>query len=194
MILPFNLPGGFVPDALYVNNQAQRFTAERFEIPDAILAQDKGEVFCIFDDSGMNDGMKTLLNNGIVVSGENASELAEKLGLDGAALQASIDAFNEDIADGTDDAFGRAENLNPIEGTLYGCRFGVGAHYFMGGILIDEQTRVLDEDENPIEGLYAAGEVTGGFHGTQRIDGSGIGDSFTFGRIAGRTIAEAVAE
>lgn len=190
MILPFNLPGGFVPDALYVNNQAQRFTAEGFEIPDAILAQDKGEVFCIFDESGMNDGMKTLLNNGIVVSGENASELAEKLGLDGAALQASIDAFNEDIADGTDDAFGRAENLNPIEGTLYGYRFGVGAHYFMGGLLIDEKTHVLNTEGKPISGLYAAGEVTGGFHGTFRVDGSGLGDSFTFGRIAGHTLAE----
>ena len=190
MILPFNLPGGFVPDALYVNNQAQRFTAEGFEIPDAILAQDKGEVFCIFDESGMNDGMKILLNNGIVVSGENASELAEKLGLDGAALQASIDAFNEDIADGTDDAFGRAENLNPIEGTLYGYRFGVGAHYFMGGLLIDEKTHVLNTEGKPISGLYAAGEVTGGFHGTFRVDGSGLGDSFTFGRIAGHTLAE----
>ena len=81
-----------------------------------------------------------------------------------------------------------------MEGTLYGFKYGVGAHYFMGGILIDGQTRVLDEEENPIEGLYAAGEVTGGFHGTQRIDGSGIGDSFTFGRIAGRALAEAANE
>ena len=64
----------------------------------------------------------------------------------------------------------------------------------MGGILINEKTQVLDEEENPIDGLYAAGEVTGGYHGTQRIDGSGIGDSFTFGRIAGREIAAAVVQ
>lgn len=192
MILPFNLPGGFTPDALYVNNSAERFTAEAFEIPDAILAQDKGEVYCVFDDSGMNDGLQNLMNLGYVQSGETAEELAEKLGIDGTVLQTTIDSFNEDIADGTDDAFGREQNLNPIEGTLYGYRFGVGAHYFMGGVLINEKTQVIDTEGNPIDGLYAAGEVTGGFHGTFRVDGSGLGDSFTFGRIAGRELAEAV--
>lgn len=191
MILPFALPGGFTPDALYVNNKAERFTAEGFEIPDAILAQDKGEVYCIFDDSGMNDTMKTLLSNGIIFEGKDAAELAGKLGIDGTALQNTIDAFNEDIKDGTDDAFGRGENLNEISGTLYGYRFGVGAHYFMGGVLINEKTQVIDTEGNPIVGLYAAGEVTGGFHGTFRVDGSGLGDSFTFGRIAGREMAKA---
>jgi len=191
MILPFSLPGGFTPDALYVNNSAERFTAEGFEIPDAILAQDKGEVYCVFDESGMNDTMQSLLKTGIIFSGENAEELAGKLGIDGAKLAETISSFNEDIADGTDDAFGRDKNLNPIEGTLYGYRFGVGAHYFMGGVLINENTEVLDTEGNPIEGLYAAGEVTGGFHGTFRVDGSGLGDSFTFGRIAGKVMAEA---
>ena len=193
MILPFNLPGGFTPDALYVNNSAERFTAEGFEIPDAILAQDKGEVYCILREENLNDGLRSLYDAGYVVSGETPEELAEALGLDGDALKATIDAFNEDIADGTDDAFGRQENLNPIEGTLYGYRFGVGAHYFMGGILINDQTQVVKEDGSVIDGLYAAGEVTGGFHGTFRVDGSGLGDSFVFGRIAGRETAAAVA-
>ncbi|MBQ9327493.1 MAG: flavocytochrome c [Solobacterium sp.] len=192
MILPFNLPGGFVPDALYVNNSAERFTAEAFEIPDAILAQDKGEVYAVFDDSGMNDGLKNLMNLGYVVSGDSPEELAEQLGLDPNVLRETVDVFNEDIEDGTDDAFGREQNLDPIEGTLYGYRFGVGAHYFMGGVLINDKTQVLDAEGTPIDGLYAAGEVTGGFHGTFRVDGSGLGDSFTFGRIAGQEIAEAV--
>lgn len=191
MILPFNLPGGFVPDALFVNNRAERFTAEGFEIPDELLAQDKGEVYCIFDDSGMNDALNGLVKNGVISEADTAEELADKLGIDGTALAETISAFNEDIADGTDDAFGRQENLNTFEGKLYGYRFGVGSHYFMGGVLIDEDTHVLDTDGNIIEGLYAAGEVTGGFHGTFRVDGSGLGDSFTFGRIAGRTAAEA---
>ena len=192
MILPMNLPGGFVPDALYVNNSAERFTAEGFEIPDAILSQDQGEVYCIFDDSGMNDSLQKLVDSGVISSAESAEELGEKLGIDGAKLSETITAFNEDIADGTDDAFGREQNLNSFEGTLYGYRFGVGAHYFMGGVLINEKTQVLDTDGNPINGLYAAGEVTGGFHGTFRVDGSGLGDSFTFGRISGKEMAEAV--
>jgi succinate dehydrogenase/fumarate reductase flavoprotein subunit len=139
----------------------------------------------------MNENMQRLLDSGIIFSGENAEDLAGKLGLDAKALTETIDAFNEDIKDGTDDAFGREQNLNAIEGTLYGYRFGVGAHYFMGGVLINENTEVLNTEGNVIEGLYAAGEVTGGFHGNFRVDGSGLGDSFTFGRIAGRVLAEA---
>ena len=61
----------------------------------------------------------------------------------------------------------------------------------MGGVLINENTEVISTEGTPIEGLYAAGEVTGGFHGTFRVDGSGLGDSFTFGRIAGRVMADA---
>ena len=138
----------------------------------------------------MNDALNGLVKNGVISEADTAEELADKLGIDGTALAETISAFNEDIADGTDDAFGRQENLNTFEGKLYGYRFGVGSHYFMGGVLIDEDTHVLDTDGNIIEGLYAAGEVTGGFHGTFRVDGSGLGDSFTFGRIAGRTAAE----
>ncbi|MBQ8081339.1 MAG: FAD-dependent oxidoreductase [Clostridia bacterium] len=192
MILPFSLPGGFTPDAIYVNNQAQRFTAEGFEIPDALLAQDKGEVYCVFTEKNLNGTLEGLYNAGYAVKGETAAEIAEQLGLDAEALEATIRAFNEDIADGTDDAYGRAQNLNPIEGTLYAYRFGVGAHYFMGGVLINERTQVVKDDGTAIEGLYAAGEVTGGFHGTFRVDGSGLGDSFTFGRLSGTVAAEAI--
>ena len=135
--------------------------------------------------------MQSLLSNGVIFSGASAEELAGKLGIDGEALTKTIADFNEDIADGKDDAFGREQNLSTIEGTLYGYRFGVGAHYFMGGVLINENTEVISTEGTPIEGLYAAGEVTGGFHGTFRVDGSGLGDSFTFGRIAGRVMADA---
>ena len=62
----------------------------------------------------------------------------------------------------------------------------------MGGLLINENTQVLNEADEPIPGLYAAGEVTGGFHGTTRIDGSGTGDAFVFGHLAGEMAAEAV--
>jgi succinate dehydrogenase/fumarate reductase flavoprotein subunit len=128
---------------------------------------------------------------GYVVSGDSAEELAGQLGIDADGLKAAIETWNADAAStGTDSAFGR-EEITPLEGTLYGYKFGVGAHYFMGGILIDENTHVLNTDGNVIEGLYAAGEVTGGFHGTQRVDGSGTGDSIVFGMIAGHSAAEA---
>lgn len=192
MILPMNLPGGFVPDALYVNENGKRFAAEAFEIPDQILAQPEGKAYAVFTEANLNDFLKSLISSGYVVSADSAEELGEKLGIDGEALQVTVDLFNEDISDGVDDEEGRTENLNPIEGTLYSYQFGVGAHYCMGGILINEKTQVLDTDGNVIPGLYAAGEVTGGFHGTFRVDGSGLGDSFTFGRLAGKTMAELI--
>ena len=193
MVTPNKLPGGFGVNAVIVNKDAQRFTAEGFEIGDAILAQPEGAAYMIFREDQISEPMQNIINAGYVASADTAKELGEALGLDGDALQATVDAYNADVADGADDAFGKREPL-PLEGKLYGFKYGVGAHYFMGGILIDEFTHVLDEDEAPIPGLYAAGECTGGFHGSQRIDGSGIGDSFTFGRIAGKSIASALAE
>ena len=191
MILPFNLPGGFgVSGTIYVNGDGERFAAEGFEIPDALLTQEA--VYAVFPAENLNPTLENLMNLGYVVSADTPAELAEKLGIDADGLTAALEQWNADAANGgTDSAFGRTE-ITPIEGTLYGYRFGVGAHYFMGGILINENTQVLDTEDNVIEGLYAAGEVTGGFHGTQRVDGSGTGDSIVFGMLAGHTAAAAV--
>lgn len=191
LLTPNNIPGGFGVDAIYVNNAAQRFTAEGFEVSSAILSQPDGMAYCIFNESNLNDTLQGLVNNGFVVSGDTPAELAGKLGLDGDALTAAIEQWNADCAAGTDSQFGKEKNLNPLEGKLYGYNFGVGAHYFMGGILINEHTQVMNTEGEPIPGLYAAGEVTGGFHGTYRVDGCGTADAFVFGRIAGESAAEA---
>ncbi|MDY6035045.1 MAG: FAD-dependent oxidoreductase [Bulleidia sp.] len=190
LITPMNLPGGFVPDAIFVNSSAKRFTAETFMAVDDVLAQKDGVVYCIFTRKNLNDKLNSIVQAGFIKEGDTVEELAENLGLDKDALKETVDAFNQDIADGKDDEFGREENLNSIEGKLYGYRFGVGAHYFMGGILINANTEVLKEDGTVINGLYAAGEVTGGFHGIFRVDGSGVGDSFVFGRISGQEVSK----
>lgn len=186
LLTPMNLPGGFNPDAIYVNENAERFVAEGFEVSDAILAQPDGMAYCIFTENNLNETLEGLMELGYVVSGETVEELAENLGLDADALQATIDQWNADCEAGADSQFGREENLNKLEGTLYGYNFGVGAHYFMGGILINEYTQVVDTNGDAIVGLYAAGEVTGGFHGNYRVDGSGTADAFVFGRLAGK--------
>ena len=191
MVTPNKLPGGFQVDAIVVNDNAERFAPEGFEMVDAVLSQPDGNAYMIFDEGALNDDIQNMIDGGYIQEAGTAEELAVKLNLDPDTLRNTVDAYNEDVADGTDDAFGK-EGAQTLEGNLYGFKYGVGAHYFMGGVLINENTQVLDENENPIPGLYAAGEVTGGFHGTQRIDGSGIGDSFVFGRIAGRTIGENV--
>jgi len=187
---PMSMPGGFMTTAIFVNQDAQRYTTEGFDPSvEGTLAQEKAYV--IFGEEYLNDALENLMNRGIVVSADTAEELAEQLGLDGAALAETIEQWNADCEAGADSQFENT-TLTKIEGKLYGYRFGVGAHYMMGGVLINENTQVLDENEEPIEGLYAAGEVTGGFHGQVRVDGSGTGDAFVFGHLAGEKIAEAV--
>ena len=61
-------------------------------------------------------------------------------------------------------------------------------HHTMGGIVVDTERHVLDGDGNIIEGLYAAGEVTGGIHGGNRLGGNAIVEIF----VSGRTAANAV--
>lgn len=189
---PMAMPGGFMTTSIFVNQDAQRYTTEGFDPSTAgTLAQE--HAFVIFGESDMNDTLAGLQKRGLVKSGETAAELAQQPGLDGEALQATLDRWNAECDAGADGQFER-QNLKKIEGRLYGYAFGVGAHYMMGGVLINEKTQVLDENEQPIAGLYAAGEVTGGFHGNKRIDGSGTGDAFVFGYIAGGEIAAAVVE
>lgn len=188
---PMAMPGGFMTTAVFVNQDAQRYTSEGFEVSDDTLKQESAYV--IFGEEDLNDTLKLLEARGFVKSGETVAELAEALGLDAAALEATVEQWNADCEAGADSLFDNHQ-LKPLEGKLYGYRFGVGAHYMMGGLLIDGNTQVLDENEEPIPGLYAAGETTGGFHGEVRIDGSGTGDAFTFGHLAGEKIAEAVGQ
>ena len=192
MVMAWLLPGGETIDCIYVDQDAKRFTAEGFMVADALLANEKS--FAIFDASGMNDNLAAALKAGVIKEGATIEELAEQLGLDPAALAATVEAFNADIADGVDDEFGRENgSTDPLEAPFYGYQFGVGTHYDLGGLVINTSTQVLNEEGNAIPGLYAAGEVVGSYQGTFRVDGSGIGESLVFGRMAGKAAAEAAA-
>ena len=59
----------------------------------------------------------------------------------------------------------------------------------MGGVTIDPETHVLDTDGNAIPGLYAAGEITGGIHGANRLGGNAVVDTVVFGKLAGENAA-----
>ncbi len=63
-------------------------------------------------------------------------------------------------------------------------------HHTMGGVEINEKAQVINTKGNPIPGLYAAGEVTGGIHGTNRLGGNALADITVFGRIAGENAAK----
>lgn len=76
------------------------------------------------------------------------------------------------------------------EGPWYAVKKVPTVHHTMGGLRINTQTQVLDHNGKPLPGLYAAGEVTGGIHGANRLGGNAIADIFTFGRQAGKVAAE----
>ena len=185
MVNPGILPGGFRTSAVYVNADAKRFTKEGFEIVEAALAQKDGAIYSIFSEADCNNNLKKMAADGWIFEADSAKELAGRLGLDSDALEETVKEWNAACAAGEDKDFGN-DVLHPLTGKLYGYRFGIGVHFCCGGILINEKTHVLKADGSPIPGLYAAGEVTGGFHGTRRVDGSGTGDAFAFGYIAGK--------
>jgi len=69
---------------------------------------------------------------------------------------------------------------------FYAARLWPKVHHTMGGLLVDTQGRVTGFDLNPIQGLYAAGEITGGVHGAVRLGGCAGTECIVLGRIAGR--------
>lgn len=69
------------------------------------------------------------------------------------------------------------------QGKYYAIEVTPGIHHTMGGIVINTKSQVLDKDGNVIPNLFAAGEVTGGVHGANRLGGNALADITTFGRI-----------
>ena len=112
------------------------------------------------------------------------------MGVPADALKKTIDEYNKAV-DTKVDPFGRNPNMlvNKIEkAPFYSGRIVMARHHTMGGVCINAKTQVLDRHGKVIPGLYAAGEITGGIHGTNRVGGNAIADVFTFGRIAGAEV------
>ena len=134
-----------------------------------------------------------LSDNGYIVWDETLDGLAAKLDMDSATLQATVDAFNEAVETGSDE-FGR---------TLFSCKLENGPwvatprqvciHHTMGGLTIDTAGHVMAADGGKIDGLYAAGEVTGGIHGGNRLGGNAVVDTVVFGKLAADSLVADVA-
>ncbi len=119
-------------------------------------------------------------------------ELASFYGVPGDKLRTTVEEFNSYVLGKLDKAFGKpiipkADQL--LYPPFYGMRLWPKVHYTMGGVQINVRAQVIDLNQQPIKGLYAAGEVTGGIHGACRLGGCSITDCFVFGRIAGRNAA-----
>ena len=181
--------------AILVNAEGNRFTDEvgtRDVVSAAEIAQ-TGSYSWLIIDQAMVDASSVIqgyIKNGYTFSGETYEELAEAIGVDPAAFAATMEKWNAAVAAGVDEEFGRTSFANPLDTSpYYAIKVTAGIHHTMGGLTINPQTQVLAGDGTVIDGLYAAGEVTGGVHGGNRLGGNAVADFVVFGRIAGEQAA-----
>ncbi|UMM22422.1 hypothetical protein L5515_003646 [Caenorhabditis briggsae] len=121
---------------------------------------------------------------------ENHQELAKALNVGDAVIKATLDEYQEIFDGKKEDPWGKkvfpVAAISPNE-PIYAAIVVPAIHYTMGGLQIDDHARVIDEQGKPIVGLYAAGEVTGGVHGSNRLGGNSLLECVVFGRIAGHS-------
>ncbi len=186
---------------LFVNKEGERFINEdatRYEISMAELEQTDGQMWLIVDSSEIADDdtrddlIASLLADGHSYVADTLEELAEEIGVDPDALIATVDKYNDGMEAGEDE-FGKSATEESViaQGPYYASLRTPTVHYTMGGVEINLDAQVIDQDGNPIPGFYAAGEVASGIHGNNRLGGNAYPDIMTFGRIAGLNAAAA---
>ena len=186
--------------AILVNQKGERFVNEletRNVVSAAELAQEGGYAYTIVDQK-MMDASSTYAGyatKGYTLTGNTYEELAEAMGTDAATFAKTMEDWNAAVAAQKDEAFGRTSFANALDtAPYYAIKVAPGIHHTMGGVVIDTSAQVLTADGTPIEGLYAAGEVTGGVHGANRLGGNAVADIVVFGRIAAQNAAAYIAK
>ncbi len=188
-----------VGGSIYVDKRGNRIVdegARRDVIRDAVLGTPERYAYTVVDDvvyQGYNSAVHESIEQGIRINeawtAPTVKELAVKMGVDPEGLQKTIDRYNNVLVKNKKDPdFGKAPRnlVKRIEkGPFWACYTGMTVHHTMGGLNTNTKAQVLDALGQPIPRLYAAGEITGGIHGTNRVGGNAVLDCFVFGRIAG---------
>ena len=180
--------------AILVNKDGKRFIDEletRDVVSKAILSQNGKSAFLIFDE-GIRTKLKAAdgyVKKGFAVEG-TLEEIAAKIGTDAKTLEATLNKYNEAVKNKADSEFNKKNLPKELTGTkYYAIEISPAVHHTMGGVRINTNAEVLGKNGRPIKGLYAAGEVTGGIHGANRIGGNAVADITIFGKIAGENAA-----
>ena len=185
--------------AILVNNAGERFINEmdtRDVVSAAELEQDSGQIWVVYDQTvyDNNGACAGYENREMSIKADDLAGLADALGIPADALQATVDTYNQSVG-GAEDPFGRTTGfVEPLEtAPFYAIPVYPGIHHCMGGVRINTDNQAMDIMGNTIPGLYAAGEVTGGIHGANRIGGNAICDITVMGINAGQKAAAAIA-
>ena len=185
--------------AILVNAEGKRFIDEvgtRDVVSAAEIAQ-TGSYGYLIVDQAMVDASSVIqgyIKKGFTTQGDTYEALAAELGMDEAAFAETMNAWNACVEAKSDPEFGRTSFANPLNtAPYYAIKVTPGVHHTMGGLKINPATEVLTEDGSVIPGLFAAGEITGGVHGANRLGGNAVADFVVFGRIAAESAASYVA-
>ncbi len=182
--------------AILINEEGQRFIDEvgtRDVVSAAEIAQ-TGSYSWLVVDQAMVDASSVIqgyIKKGYTVTGETYEELGKAMGVDAAAFAETMEKWNGYVEAKNDPDFGRTSFANPLNtAPYYAVKVTAGVHHTMGGLKINANTEVLNEKGEVIPGLFAAGEVTGGVHGANRLGGNAVADFTVFGRIAGAAASD----
>lgn len=183
-----------------VNREGKRFVNE-FSGRDVLTkaAINQGGLFYLIADDEIK---KTAANTsqekidhqveaGTLFRADTIEELAVKVGMEPVILTDTVTKYNSYVDQGFDPEFHKDTfSLKVEKAPFYATPRKPAVHHTMGGLKIDTNACVLDENGQPIKNLYAAGEVAGGIHAGNRLGGNALTDIFTFGRIAGKTAVD----
>jgi predicted oxidoreductase len=207
------------PAAIWVNAEGRRYVAENAPsklADDATLRQPGAAHWIIFDADGAKSlrvrdavwlgnptAAATLAGHPGIVRADSIADLATAAGLPPEVLEATVAGYNAALAASNDAAFGRFAPDRPdrearpiVKPPFTAVRLYPMTRKSMGGLAIDDATRVLDERGRPIPGLYAVGEATGvaGINGRYGGEGTFLGPSVWMGRLAGQAVTPAATE
>lgn len=180
--------------AILINRDGKRFVNEldtRDVVSKAELSQKGNSAYLVFDQS-VRESLKAIdgyYNKGFLTEGNSPEELATKLNISNKEFKTTIDQYNSFVKNNKDLDFNRNDLPRQLnKPPYYAVEVAPAVHHTMGGIAINKNGEVL-KNQKPIKGLYAAGEVTGGIHGSNRLGGNALIDIVVFGKIAGDNAA-----
>jgi len=182
--------------AILVNAEGKRFYDEvstRDKVSAAIIAQPEKSAWLVVDQSMVDKSavIAGYIKSGYTVTGATYEELAKAMGVDEATFVSTMNTWNQAVEAKSDAEFNRTSFANPLTtAPYYAIKITPAVHHTMGGIAINPKAEVLNEKGEAISGLFAAGEVTGGVHGANRLGGNAVADFTVFGRIAGQSAAD----
>ena len=199
-----------VESRIFVNEDGLRYGNEAGRRDDMTLdlfAQKDTTMFIVMDSDTYPEGnelnnfgesIADLVASGRAYKADTLEDLAAQIGVPAENLVKTVEEYNEyckgGSKEGETDQFGRAlftdtdgVNNGINDAPFYAAKRVPTVHHTMGGVQINKDAQVLKADGTAIPGLFAAGEVTGGIHGTNRLGGNALTDTVVFGRIAGNS-------